>query len=179
MQKFHGFNFMTVTDFATGYWQIPLHVDSRKYTAFLYNSKVYQFCRLPFGLKTSGSIFIRVLRSIFGTEFDDILTMYVDDFLIATRGSFRDHLTALCRVFNILQQKNFTLKLSKCIFCKKTMKFLGHELSIDGIRPLKDKLKGIINFSRPENQKQLQQFLGMCTYYRQFTVKHAELIAPF
>lgn len=51
IQKFHNVSFMTTTDLTSGYWQIPLHPASRKYTAFLYNSQMYQFCRLPFGLR--------------------------------------------------------------------------------------------------------------------------------
>lgn len=140
MQKFYGVSYMSTTDLEAGYWQVPLHTDSRKYTAFLYNSKMYQFCRLPFGLKTAGSAFIRALHLALGNEFDDVLTVYVDDFLIATAGSFLDHLKALDRVFTALQENNFTLKLKKSLFFQKKIRFLGHELSIDGVRPLQDKL---------------------------------------
>lgn len=179
IQKFHGITMMSTTDLQMGYWQIPLHPDSRKYTAFLYNSKMYQFCRLPFGLKTAGSAFIRALNLSLGNEFDDILTVYIDDFLIATSGNFYDHLRAVSRVFSALQGKNFTLKLEKSLFCRKSVKFLGHELSVDGVQPLQNKLEIIKNFETPKNRVQSQQFIGLCTYYRQFTVKHAELLDPF
>lgn len=179
MQKFHGVKWMSMTDLATGYWQIPLHSESRKYTAFYYNYKMYQFCRLPFGLKTAGSIFIRVLRSIFGDDFNDILTMYVDDILVTTSGDFHNHLTGLCRIFDVLQQNGFTLSLKKSKFCQQEINFLGHKLSLEGVEPLQDKLDIILHFSRPSNRRELQQFLGLCTFYRQFTLRHSDLIAPF
>lgn len=116
LQKYYGVTFISTTDLATGYWQIPLHPNSRKYTAFVYDSKVYQFCRLPFGLKTAGSAFICALNFALGDKFRDVLSMYIDDFLIATRGSFYDHLHALEGIFDVLQKKNFTLKLSKSLF---------------------------------------------------------------
>lgn len=77
LQKFDGVNLMTITDLESGYWQIPLHPESRPYTAFLYNSKLYQFCRVPFGLKTAGSAFIRSIAWALGSQFDDILTIYI------------------------------------------------------------------------------------------------------
>ena len=46
------------------YWQVPLAPESRKYTAFLFNGKNYQFKRLPFGLNTSVASFIKCLDMI-------------------------------------------------------------------------------------------------------------------
>ena len=59
------------------------------------------------------------------------------------------------------------------------MNFLGFVLSTEGIRPEPDKLEVIRRFAEPNNLKQLQQIIGVCTYYRQFTVRHANLIDPF
>lgn len=158
MQKFHNVQFLSTTDLASGYWQIPLHPDSRKYTAFLYDSQMYQFCRLLFGLKTAGSTFI---------------------LFVATKGNFYDHLRDIDRIFTVLQNKNFTLKLNKSVFCRKEIKFLGRSLSVTGIKPLQDKLDIIQDFKKPKNRNELQKFIGICTYYRQFTVKHADLLEPF
>lgn len=99
-----------------------------------------------------------------GSQFDKTLTMYVDDYLIATRGSFSDHLDAICNIFTVLQLNNFTLKLDKSIFCEKKVNFLGFELSTDGIRPLSEKLDSISKFKKPKNRKELQSFIGVCTY---------------
>lgn len=52
-------------------------------------------------------------------------------------------------------------------------------MTTKGIKPLSDKLEMIAKFAEPKNKRELQQFLGMCTFYRQFTVKHSELINPF
>ena len=61
MRKFNDVNFFSTTDLANGYWQVELDPESRPYTAFLYNSQLYQFKRVPFGLKTAGSGFMRAL----------------------------------------------------------------------------------------------------------------------
>ena len=58
-QKFSGVKYMTSLDLTAGYWQVPLACESRKYTAFLFNGKNYQFKQLPFGLNTSVASFIK------------------------------------------------------------------------------------------------------------------------
>lgn len=80
MQKFYGTTYMSTADLTAGYWQIPLDESSRKYTAFLFDSKLYQFCRIPFGIKTAGSAFIRALNGAIGNRFPNLLTTYIDDF---------------------------------------------------------------------------------------------------
>ena len=178
LQKYHGTQCISLTDLAYGYWQIPLAVESRPYTAFLYGSQLYHFCRIPFGLKTAGSGFIRALNLALGNEFDSFLTCYIDDLLI-TSASFDDHLHYLDLVFHKLQTENFTLRLDKSYFFRREVKFLGFILSVEGIRPNPSKLEKIRQFAEPKNRKELQQIIGVCTYYRQFTVCHSKLIDPF
>ena len=62
VQKHEGAMFFSTTDLVKGYWQILLTEESRKYTAFLYKGQLYQFRRVPFGIKTAGAGFIRALE---------------------------------------------------------------------------------------------------------------------
>ena len=127
----------------------------------------------------SGSAFTRALSFALGNQFNDVLTIYIDDLLIATPGSFTDHLNSLRKIFTILQNQNFSLKLEKSHFCCKSVKFLGYELSTEGILLFCDKLDVTRSFPIPGNRNQLQQFLGVCTYYRQFSVRHSNFVDFF
>ena len=62
IQEFSNVNYYSKFDLKNSYWQITLHEDSRPYTAFLFDSAMYQFTRMPFGLKVAGSAFIRTLN---------------------------------------------------------------------------------------------------------------------
>ena len=53
------------------------------------------------------------------------------------------------------------------------------QLSTEGILPPPDRLEIIRNFPIPESRLNLQQFLGLCTYYRQFNMRHANYVGPF
>ncbi|XP_033228835.1 uncharacterized protein LOC117180446 [Belonocnema kinseyi] len=52
-QRCAGTQVMSTLDLTSSFWQVPLHPDSMKYTAFLYEGKCYEFCMTPFGLETS------------------------------------------------------------------------------------------------------------------------------
>ena len=70
------------------------------------------------------------------------------------------------------------MKRSKCDFFKKHIHYLGHLISADGIRPLKDKLDSIRDMPAPRNSKEVKQFLGLVGYYRKFVPCFAALSRP-
>ena len=55
-------------DTVCGYWQVELHPMSRKYMAFIFEGRNYQFKRLPFGLINSVAIFVRCMDQVLGQE---------------------------------------------------------------------------------------------------------------
>ena len=128
LQKFEGAQFMTTLDLTSAYLQIPLHRDSRKYTAFLFDSTVYQYTRTPYGFRNSLSAFVRALKLAFGGETDEFVVFYVDDVLVFSR-SFGEHLKHLDIVLNKLARAGFTLNAAKCRFCQKESRFYSRRLT--------------------------------------------------
>lgn len=165
LQKFDKAVWFSKLDLTHGYWQVPLNKESRPYTAFLYDSNMYHFCRIPFGLKTAGSGFIRSLSFALRKDFEKYTACYIDDVLIATE-TIEQHFDILRQIFERLTSYNFTLKLSKCVFFEREVSFLGFSVSRHGISPDPDKLQVISQFAAPKNKRELQQFLGVCNYYR-------------
>lgn len=108
LQDIEGTGFMSTTDFVNGYWQVPLAPESRQYTAFLHNGTCYQFKRIPFGLKTAGSGFIRAVSLGLGQELLSKIKTYVDDLFIATQ-TFEEHVELLDKLFKKLIHLGFTL----------------------------------------------------------------------
>lgn len=178
LQKFEGKKFFSTTDLVMGYWQIPLERKSRKYTAFLHEGHLYQFTRIPFGLKTAGSGFIRALYLALGQELEEVISCYIDDILIASK-TFEEHIEHLSCLFEKLIASGFTLSLKKSLFFREEVSFLGFQLSAAGIHADPSRLSVIADFPTPCDKKQLQAFLGVCGYYRRFSVKHADFVAPF
>jgi transposase InsO family protein len=177
LQKFEGTNYLSSLDLSSAYLQVELHENSRKYTAFLYDSVVYQFKRVPYGFKNSLPAFMRALRLALGNDTEDFVTAYVDDILVHSR-TFEEHIRHLDIVIAKLTAAGFTLNVNKCKFGAAKVKFLGHEISQVGVSPDFNRMEAILQYPPPKNQKQLRQFLGTCNFHNRFIVKYAEHVAP-
>ena len=178
LQHFHGCNFLSTTDMTKGYWQVPLEMESRKYTAFLHNGNLYHFKVIPYGLKTAGAGFVRGSKINFGPKVLSFLTAYIDDLLIPS-NSFHQHVERLDLFFRRVAEIGATLNLKKSHFFQREVNMLGFLINSCGVSPDPTRLDVVKNFPQPTNKKQLQGFLGVCGYYRRFVVKHADFVDPF
>lgn len=169
---------MSTSDFVKGYWQIPLHESSRQYTAFLFEDALYQWRRVPFGVRTAGAGFIRGSSLALGPVILEFVTLYVDDAVIAS-SSFDEHIHHLGCFFKRRIECGFTLNFEKSQYFRSAVPFLDFILTREGVSTEPDKLPAIRDFPEPHNQKQLQEFLGVCGYYRRFNARHADSIASF
>ena len=70
------------------------------------------------------------------------------------------------------------LNLSKCHFVRDNIKFMGYNVSMNGISMLAEKNEIIQKIPPPKNQKQLRRFLGVCNYYSRFCYNFAQYIMP-
>ncbi|GMF53437.1 unnamed protein product [Phytophthora fragariaefolia] len=86
---------------------------------------------------------------------------------VHTRG-FERHVIELANVLERLAQAGLTLKLKKCMFTAKSMEYLGHELSSEGVRPLQRLVAALQEFPRPADAVEAKRFVHLAGYYRRF-----------
>ncbi len=60
------------------------------------------------------------------------------------------------------------VKVKKCEFVKKKLKFLGHVISRERIRTDPKKIEKMVNIESPKNLKELRSRLGLFSFYRQY-----------
>lgn len=178
MKRFHGTKYMSTWDTVCGYWQVELHPDSRKYMAFIFDGRNYQFKRLPFGLVNSVAVFVKCMDQVLGQETLKFATVYVDDILV-TSATWNEHCLRVEQVLQKLSENHVTLKLDKSRLIAREVQFLGFILSDGGIIPSPEKIDVIQKFPTPTKKKHLQSFLGVCNYYRRFQRNYSELTTKF
>jgi len=133
LQKFYGAKYITSLDLSSAFLQIPLEQFSRQWTAFQFESNMYQFTTVPYGFKNSLAAFIRALEKVLGNcGLNNNLVMYVDNLLIHS-STFAEHLHHIDLVLDKLTSAGFTVNAAKCQFCKPEIKFLGHIISNEGV----------------------------------------------
>jgi hypothetical protein len=172
-----GMKFFTILDLKSGYWQLSMHPNSRKYTAFLSNFGKYSWNVMPFGLKNAPSTFQRMMDKIFSKEILNFILLYLDDIIIYSR-TWKEHIEHLKCVFNRLSEHNLQINIQKCKFGRSEVKYLGHIISINGITPDIEKIDAIKSMKTPNNIKQLQSFLGSINFYRGYIKNFAQIAQP-
>ena len=67
-----------------------------------------------------------------------------------------------------LEKAGNRLNPKKCEFFKREIKWVGHRIDQQGIRPLQDKLDAIEKINIPKNEKELKSFLGAIQYLSKY-----------
>ena len=165
----------TKVDLTSGYWQVPLDIDSRPYTAFRTRHGLYQFKVMPFGLVNAPATFSRLMRRV--TKDLPNTFCYLDDVLIATKD-WESHLTALDRLFTSLQAHGLKAKPSKCEIGCQQLTYLGHIIGAGVSKPLPDRVEAITIAEVPKTKAELRSFLGSVGYYQRFIKRYSELTQP-
>ena len=136
---------------------------------------LYEFLRTPFGLKNAAQAFQRLRDTVCqGLEF---VFVYLDDILVASQDE-DEHRTHLASLFGRLKAHGLVLNLAKCQFARTSLRFLGHQVSAEGISPAADNVKAIRDFPQPTSIKQLLEFNGMVNFYHRFIPRAATLMSP-
>ncbi|KAI5625025.1 hypothetical protein C0J50_15416 [Silurus asotus] len=178
--------FFSTMDLTSGFYNIPLHVSDRRYTAFTTPMGLYEYNRLPQGLCISPWSFMRMMLSIFGDLNFSSLLCYLDDLLVFA-PSEQEALRRLEIVFSRLRSSNLKLAPKKCHFLKKSVKFLGHMIDSAGISVDEEEVKVISAFQKADlmknngitpSPKKLRSFLGMVLYYQTFIPQCSSIARP-
>jgi hypothetical protein len=101
-----------------------------KYTTFVFNSRVFQFTRVPCGFKNYVSAFVRALSLAVDSTVCEFAHCYFDDITVHS-ATFAEQLQHLKIVIGKLSA-GFIINAKKCNFCRPEITFLGHVISNGG-----------------------------------------------
>src|SRR5262249_37795919 len=127
----------------------------------------YEFLVMSFNLTNTPAAFMDLMNRVFKPFLDHFVIVFIDDILVYSRN-MEEHAWYLRMVLQTLREHQLYAKYSKCKFWLKSVAFLGHVISKDGIQVDLRKVEAVTNWQRPITVIEIRSFLGLTGYYRCF-----------
>ena len=167
-------------DLKNAYSQIPLDTSIAKHCNFsILGGKAtgtYRFLNGFYGLTDMPAAFQKTIdKTLEGIHSK---FAFLDDILVITKGSIREHENELDKILKRLDNEGLAINLQKCKFAKNIIEWLGFTITPSGITPQITKTEAITKLDNPKKLKQLRSFLGSVHHLTKFIPNLAKLSEP-
>jgi RNase H-like domain found in reverse transcriptase/Reverse transcriptase (RNA-dependent DNA polymerase) len=169
-------NFISSFDTKSGYHQCLVRPEDRWLTSFICNDGQFQWTRTPFGMRSSGSTFVRAVKGVL-SNIRDYTKSYVDDMAVHS-DSFNDHLHHVDRYLYTMKSAGFTLELKKSEFVKPKIRFVGHIIGSGNRSVDPEKVAAVHELKEPETKRQVRQLIGFFSFFREYIPNFATICKP-
>eukprot|EP00108_Taenia_solium_P004510 TsM_001199500 transcript=TsM_001199500 gene=TsM_001199500 len=130
---------------------------------------------MPFGLCNAAATFQRLMQTALVELFPKHCIIYPDDILVFGID-MQEHNANLKLVLGRLRDAGLTLNPKKCHFLQRSVTFLGHTVSSNGMAVTEDRTNQVRTWPTPTNQTELRSFLGLANHYRRFAKAFAKIV---
>ncbi|KAF3640409.1 putative ribonuclease H protein-like [Capsicum annuum] len=137
----------------------------------------FEFLVMSFGLTNVPTTFMDLMNHVFKQYLDMFIIVFIDDILLHSRIE-RDHADHLRTELQTLRNHQLFAKFSKCKFWLRSVAFLGHIVSGDGISVDSQKTKAVRNWPRPISLLDIRILLGLTGYYKWFVEEFSSIASP-
>ena len=168
-------------DLKDGFYQIGLDKESSLKTTFWTPFGRYKYLRLPFGINSAPEEFERKLHE----KLDGLSGVIVlrDDILVVGYGDTPEDVEKnndenLRNLLIRARQVNLKLNKTKMKLKKTEVKFMGHLITKDGLKPDPDKVKAIKEMPPPQSKKETLSLLAFVNYLSKFLPRLSDVAQP-
>ena len=173
-----GKRWFSTLDMSKAYHQGYIEEKSRHLTSFATPWTIYEWVRIPFGLRNAPPVFQRYINQVLGDLKGSICEPYLDDILVYSE-TFKEHLENLQRVLKRLRMRGIKLRADKCDFAKQEVRYLGRLISGNGYRPDPEDTAALEKFRvAPKNVGEVRRLLGLLGYYRGYVRDFSRRVKP-
>ncbi|MBW0545104.1 hypothetical protein O181_084819 [Austropuccinia psidii MF-1] len=129
LEKLAKAKYITKMDCMKGFHQNGVETNSMKLLGIICHMGIYEYTRMPFGIKNAPAHFKRMMDTIFQDGIlEGWMVVYSDDIIIYSE-TLEDHLQYIDRVLSKCTPINLKISLKKCNFFQQELLALGHKIS--------------------------------------------------
>jgi len=172
---------LSTLDAKDGFFQVGLDENSSLKTTFWTPFGRYKYRRLPFGINLAPEEFECKMHE----KLDGLLSVAVirDDILVMGHGeneeeANQNHDENLVRLLEQARKANLRLNSNKMNLRKSEVRFMGHLITKDGLKPVPKKVKAAQEMPRPTSKRELLSLLGFVNYSSKFLPRLSEVAQP-
>ena len=171
--------YFTKVDCTSGYFQMKLDEQTKHKTAFHCELGNFEYNVCPFGLTNLPAEYNAAMAEIFA-DMLEFVRQYFDDLIIHTpkgRG-IRAHIETVRSVLQRCCERNVQLSMKKSIFLDLQVAILGYVVSNGQVAIPGEAVEAVTELAEPGSIKELERFLGMVGFHRQFVDNFARIALP-
>ena len=169
----------TKLDIIAAFHKIRIHPGEEWKTAFRTRYGLFEWNVTPFGLTGAPATFQRYINQTLREYLDDFVSAYVDDIIIYTNGSRKDHRRRVTQVLRKLKEAGLQCDIAKSEFEQQSVRYLGFIVRAgEGIHVDPKKVEAIRAWLVPTSVREVRSFLGFANFYRSFIPDFANISAP-
>ncbi|MCG8432198.1 MAG: RNA-directed DNA polymerase, partial [Candidatus Omnitrophica bacterium] len=172
-----GAKWFSTLDITSAYHQVPVKKEDIPKTAFVTREGLFEFVTMPMGLVNSAATFQRCIELALSGLAWTFCVIYLDDVIVFGKD-IDEHLERLDAVLSRIKLANLKLKPKKCFLLKKSVKFLGHIVSADGLLPDPDNVEKLVKWPVPKTVTEVRGILGLGSYYRRSIRDYSKKLEP-
>jgi len=137
-----------------------------------------------FGLTNSPATFQMMMNTIFRSDVArGDTSVFMDDIAIHTKKWIKEtheqhlkrHRKHVHKILDKLEANDLYLKPEKCAFEQEEIEYLGVIIGKGQLCMDPKKLKGVVDYPKPQNPTDVHAFLGLCSYYQYFIPQFSEI----
>jgi len=173
-----GARYFTKLDVRWGFNNIRIKPGDEWKTAFHTNRSLFEPLVVFFRITNSPATFQTMMNDIFRTLIaKGIVVVYLDDILIFTKTE-EEHERAVWRVLEVLMEHKLFLCPEKCEFHQKQIEYLRLVISENKVEMDPMKVARVRDWPTPENQTDVQAFIGFVNFYCHFIWDFSTIARP-
>lgn len=147
----------TTLDLRSGFHQILVKPEDQYKIAFQTHHGHYEYLVMPYGLTGAPATFQSIMNHVLAPLLRKCVVVFIDDILIYSK-TYEEHIQHVQLVFQLLQEHQFKIRLSKCSFAQQQLSYLGHILSPNGVSTNPSKIRDVEALALTTVYQRCQEF---------------------